>query len=131
VVVGDGPDRARLAAMAHGDVRFVGRIGDDELRRWYRTARVVCSLSEHEAFGLTAAEAVVAGARVVLSDIPAHAELGRGSLVSAGADDAEVAAVLTQALRDSGPGPGAEGIASWDDVAGQLVALYDEARCLT
>jgi glycosyltransferase involved in cell wall biosynthesis len=131
VVIGDGPDGARLRAMARGNVRFLGRIGDDELRRWYRTARVVCSLSEHEAFGLTAAEAVVAGARVVLSDIPAYAELGLGSLVPAGADDAHVAAALTQALRDNGPGPSADGIASWDDVADQLVAIYDEARCLT
>jgi glycosyltransferase involved in cell wall biosynthesis len=131
VVVGDGPDGARLRAMARGDVRFLGRIDDDELRRWYRTARVVCSLSEHEAFGLTAAEAVVAGARVVLSDIPAYAELGPDALVPANADDAQVAAVLTQALRDNGPGPSADGIASWDDVADQLVTIYDEARCLT
>jgi glycosyltransferase involved in cell wall biosynthesis len=131
VVIGDGPDGARLRAMARGDVRFLGRIDDDELRRWYRTARVVCSLSEHEAFGLTAAEAVVAGARVVLSDIPAYAELGLGALVPANADDATVAALLTEALRDNGPGPNADGIASWDDVADQLVAIYDEARCLT
>jgi glycosyltransferase involved in cell wall biosynthesis len=117
--------------MARGDVRFLGRIDDDELRRWYRTARVVCSLSEHEAFGLTAAEGVVAGARVVLSDIPAHAEFGLGALVPAGAGDADVAAMLTQALRDNGLGPGADGIASWDDVAGQLVSIYDEARCPT
>jgi hypothetical protein len=67
----------------------------------------------------------------VLSDIPAHAELGFGALVSAGADDTEVAGVLTQALRDNGSVPNADGIASWDDVADQLVAIYDEARCLT
>lgn len=85
VIVGAGPDRARLTALASrlaaagapgtAAIRFPGRIGDDELHRWLRTARVLCSLSEHEAFGLAPAEALVAGARVVLSDIPAHREL--------------------------------------------------------
>ncbi|HEX4704691.1 MAG TPA: glycosyltransferase family 4 protein [Pseudonocardiaceae bacterium] len=128
VVIGDGPDRARLEGLAGDRVRFLGRIDDGELWRWYRTARVVCSLSEHEAFGLTAAEAVAAGARVVLSDIPAHAELGRATrLVSAAACDAEVAAVLTEVLRDKGPGPSADGMPTWDDVAARLVELYDRS----
>lgn len=129
VIIGDGPDRDRLAELARGnEIRLLGRVSDDELHRWYRSARVVGSLSEHEAFGLTAAEGIVAGSSVVLSDIPAHREFGVGELVSTDATDAEVAAALTRAL--TGPVPPAVEIPSWDDVAAELVALYENARVM-
>ncbi|HEX4720986.1 MAG TPA: glycosyltransferase family 4 protein [Pseudonocardiaceae bacterium] len=127
VIIGDGPDRDRLAELARGkDIRLLGRVSDDELHRWYRTAGVVASLSEHEAFGLTVAEAIAAGSHVVLSDIPAHREFGVDELVPADATDAEVATALTRAL--TGPVPPAVEIPSWDDVAAELVTLYEKAR---
>jgi glycosyltransferase involved in cell wall biosynthesis len=58
-------------------VSFLGQVSDEELRRWQRTATSTVSLSEREAFGLVLFEAAVAGSRVVASDIPAYAELGR------------------------------------------------------
>jgi 1,2-diacylglycerol 3-alpha-glucosyltransferase len=89
VVVGDGPDRARLEQYAQATepgwpVFFTGRIPDQALDRLFLTAKVVTSASDHEAFGLTLAEGLVSGARVVASAIPAHAELAR----RAGADAA-------------------------------------------
>ena len=132
VIIGDGPERGRLTELArktNADIGFLGRVDDDELHRWYRTARVVCGLSEHEAFGLTAAEGIAAGACVVLSDIPAHREFGVTGLVPVHAGDATVAAALADAL--SCPARQSADIASWDDVAAQLVALYENARCLT
>jgi len=80
VVVGDGPDRARLEqrAEAHGlgaSVRFTGRISDPMLDQLFAQASVVTSASDHEAFGLTLAEGLASGARVVASAIPAHAAL--------------------------------------------------------
>jgi glycosyltransferase involved in cell wall biosynthesis len=87
VVVGDGPDRARLerhaSTVAPGrPVIFTGKISDSVLGGLFAQANVVTSASDHEAFGLTLAEGLASGARVVASAIPAHAELGR----RAGAD---------------------------------------------
>ena len=47
------------------------------LDRLFTQANVVASASDHEAFGLTLAEGLVSGARVVASAIPAHAALAR------------------------------------------------------
>ena len=77
IVTGDGPERRRLettiaelALLAR--VRLLGRVYLDELWRWYRRADVYVSMSANEAYSLTVAEALSAGARVVASDIPAH-----------------------------------------------------------
>jgi glycosyltransferase involved in cell wall biosynthesis len=80
VVIGQGSQRAELQRLASAlgvsdRVRFLGEIGTDEVHRWLRTATVLVSLSEQEAFGMAPVEAAVAGARVVLSDIPAHREI--------------------------------------------------------
>ena len=80
VVVGEGPDRARLEnhAAASGSgwpVIFTGSIPAAALDWWFGRARVVTSASEHESFGLTLAEGLASGARVVASGIPAHASL--------------------------------------------------------
>ena len=82
VVVGDGPDRTRLERHAQAGqpgwpVLFTGRIAEPALDRLFAQAVVVTSASDHEAFGLTLADGLVSGARVVASDIPAHVALGR------------------------------------------------------
>jgi glycosyltransferase involved in cell wall biosynthesis len=82
VVVGDGPDRGRLeqcaeASRAGWPVIFTGSISDTSLDRLYVQANVVSSASDHEAFGLTLAEGLASGARVVASSIPAHAAFAR------------------------------------------------------
>jgi glycosyltransferase involved in cell wall biosynthesis len=87
VVVGDGPDRARLerhaSTIAPGrPVIFSGKVSDSVLDGLFARANVVTSASDHEAFGLTLTEGLASGARVLASAIPAHAELAR----RAGAD---------------------------------------------
>jgi glycosyltransferase involved in cell wall biosynthesis len=82
VVVGDGPERARLEqrAQASGSgwpILFTGRISDPMLKQWFARAHVVTSASDHEAFGLALAEGLASGTRVVASAIPAHVSLGR------------------------------------------------------
>ncbi len=129
VVVGDGPDRGRLERLAGPNVRFLGRVGDDDLARWLLTARGVVSLSAHEAFGLVAAEGVAAGARAVLSDIPAHREVATmldaaATVVDAGDLDA-VRAALADAL--AAPNEGARAVRSWRDVAADYLAVYERA----
>jgi glycosyltransferase involved in cell wall biosynthesis len=82
IVVGDGPDRARLERRAEAGergwpVRFPGRVSDATLSRLFAQATVVTSASDHEAFGIVLAEGLASGARVVASAIPAHAALAR------------------------------------------------------
>jgi glycosyltransferase involved in cell wall biosynthesis len=131
VIVGDGPDRRRLEALAEATaraktVRFTGRVTDGELARWLRTARCVVSLSEHEAFGLVGLEASAAGARVVLSAIDAHREvaelLGAEVTLVESADRAAVTAALTAAL--AAPPEGPHPVRTWADVAADYLDIY-------
>ena len=68
-IVGDGPDRGRLAAMAGPDVRFLGRRSDAEVRDLYRSSAAVI-LPGEEDFGIVPVEAQACGRPVVA--------LGRG-----------------------------------------------------
>jgi glycosyltransferase involved in cell wall biosynthesis len=67
VVVGDGPDRARLAGIAArgrpGQVVLVGRVDDAELRWLYRRAALLVAAS-YEDYGLTPLEAGAFGVPV-------------------------------------------------------------------
>jgi glycosyltransferase involved in cell wall biosynthesis len=135
VVVGDGPDRSRLERHAEASepgwpVYFTGRISDAMLRRWFTEAKVVTSASDHEAFGLTLAEGLVSGARVVASAIPAHTELAR--LAGGGApitlvDPREArrfTALLAEALRAGQVSTRDLKLPSWAEVIGDTRDLY-------
>ncbi|MEO7794403.1 MAG: glycosyltransferase, partial [Thermoanaerobaculia bacterium] len=64
VVVGDGPERARLEQAAGAAVRFTGRVGPQELRRLYSTA--LCYLQTGiEDFGIATVEALACGTPVL------------------------------------------------------------------
>lgn len=83
VVVGDGPERDRLAAYAadlriSSRVQFVGAVPDPVLHRWLRTTRVVVALAGEHGSGSQVTEACAAGASVVASDIPTHREAAEG-----------------------------------------------------
>jgi glycosyltransferase involved in cell wall biosynthesis len=67
LVVGDGPDRARLEARfggRDGTARFLGRVDDDELASFYRSAKALL-LPNVEEFGIAAVEAQASGRPVV------------------------------------------------------------------
>ena len=87
VVVGQGPDRERLGRHAgrpdpKRPILFTGKISDDVLQALMARASVVVAASDHEAFGLSVAEGLAAGASVLASAIPAHTEIAE----MAGAD---------------------------------------------
>lgn len=60
VIVGDGPQRAELAASLPGNVRLVSGISDEELRWLYARSRALVAPS-FEDFGLTVVEAAAWG----------------------------------------------------------------------
>lgn len=68
VVVGDGPDRDRLNALAGPRVRLLGRVADEHLRWLYANARALVAAS-HEDYGLSPLEAGAFGRpSIVLRD---------------------------------------------------------------
>ncbi len=85
VIVGDGPDRDRMAAFAaekgvRSNVEFRGY--QQDVRRQYQEADVVLMPSRWEGFGITAIEAAACGTPVVgskvggLQDVIVHGETG-------------------------------------------------------
>lgn len=69
VVIGEGPYRARLEALAGPSIRFCGRLGDREIHEHYSKCRALI-LPGEEDFGITPVEAMACGKPVVA--------LGRG-----------------------------------------------------
>jgi glycosyltransferase involved in cell wall biosynthesis len=66
VIVGDGPERARLAALAGPNVELRGRVGDVELDRLYAACDAVIHPAVDD-FGIVAVEALAAGRPVIAS----------------------------------------------------------------
>jgi len=106
-VVGDGPERARLEALAAHDERvtFAGAVGDSERRAWLRRAHVVVAPSlRGESFGLVLLEAMASESSVVASDIPGYraAAGGHARLVAPG-DAGALARAIGEALDEETP----------------------------
>lgn len=64
VIVGDGPERKRLAAAAGPTVRLVGRQTDAQVRDWYARCRAFIFPSEDD-FGIAPVEAQACGKPVI------------------------------------------------------------------
>jgi glycosyltransferase involved in cell wall biosynthesis len=68
-IVGDGPEYRALRSGASGNVEFLGRVADDELRTLYARSRAFLMPGEED-FGIAAVEALASGKPVIA--------LGRG-----------------------------------------------------
>ena len=64
IIVGDGPMRKRLAALAPPNVVFAGRLPDEQVAAAYRSARALIFPAEED-FGITPVEAMAAGLPVI------------------------------------------------------------------
>jgi phosphatidylinositol alpha-mannosyltransferase len=86
------------------EVHFVGRVTDQELARYYRTAAVFCAPSTGmESFGMVLLEAMAAGAPIVASDIDGYRDVmddGRQGVLVKPEDSDKLAAALVSLLRD-------------------------------
>ncbi len=87
VVIGDGPERARIEAIAGPNVRLLGRVPDRERDRWLAGARAFVFAAEED-FGIAPLEAQSAGTPVIA--------LARGGALETirGLDDAAPTGVL-------------------------------------
>jgi phosphatidylinositol alpha-mannosyltransferase len=83
VIGGDGPDRAKLEALAADleldNVDFVGYLSDKEKIHYLRTADLYCSPALYgESFGVVLLEAMATGAVIVAGDNPGYASVMKG-----------------------------------------------------
>ena len=85
VIIGDGPDFRKLASMAP-EALFTGMRTGDELLAWYNLIDVLVLPSLQEAYGAVTGEALMAGAKVVVSS-----KAGSSSLVREGGNGYVVA----------------------------------------
>ncbi len=134
VIVGEGPERPALEALieAHGlvdRVHLMGRVPDEQLVSWYRSAWVVASASVSEGWGMTLTEAAACGTPAVASNIVGHREAvaaGAGLLVDS---DLDFESSLRKLLTDTAyrPALSREALAarelSWDSTAARLLSL--------
>jgi phosphatidylinositol alpha-mannosyltransferase len=128
VVLGDGPQRARLEALAAHDpmIEFVGALGDAEKRAWLRRANaLIAPATRGESFGMVLLEAMASETVVVASDISGYREaVGIHGVLFAPGDDTALEAALVKALAGETP----EGVAAARDYAQRwsMSALMDE-----
>jgi glycosyltransferase involved in cell wall biosynthesis len=107
VVVGDGPDRGRLEAMAatmpEGAVRFTGEVARADVGRWMAAADALALCSGYEGLSHVLLEAMAAGLPVVVSDVGGNRALVQhdyDGLVVPFGDIAATASALATALAD-------------------------------
>ena len=119
------------------DVHLIGYVSDEELRRYYHTADIVCAPSTgDESFGYVLIEAMAAGKPVVASDIPGYRYVLEdglwGVLVPPGDPEALAAAICRLvrepsyrlALGEAGRARAAQ--FSWKRVALAILDYYNE-----
>ena len=77
VIIGDGPDRSRIAAAAPANVKLVGQVADDERDRLLAAARAFIIVAEED-FGIAPLEAQACGTPVIAYARGGVAETVRG-----------------------------------------------------
>jgi glycosyltransferase involved in cell wall biosynthesis len=143
-VVGDGPERARLASMADAlgvaaDVRWHGWCEKQELAALYRRATCLVNPSRYEGMPNTVLEAMASGLPVVASNVGGNNDLvtdGRNGFLFELADPPDLHRSLAKLLDDL-PRARTMGTTgremavrnySWTSVAERYVALLAAAR---
>ncbi len=70
VIAGDGPERARLEALAGPDVTFTGRVSEEEKHRLLSAAWLLLHPASIEGWGIVVAEAAVRGTPAIGFSVP-------------------------------------------------------------
>jgi glycosyltransferase involved in cell wall biosynthesis len=107
VVVGDGPERDALRALASqlalGRVRFAGYVGEDDMAQYYAASDLVAHVARQETFGLTIVEAAAFGVPSLVVDEggPRHTVIDRETGVRVVATEGAIADGLIGLLGDA------------------------------
>jgi len=128
-IAGDGPDEARLRALAGDGVRFAGRVDRRELHRLRADAALELVPSRAaETFGLSAVEAMAAGLPVVASAIGALNDLAPEAVLVSPGDPERLAEAITTTYGDADRGRAAlrraRTLAAPENVAQRLLSIY-------
>jgi glycosyltransferase involved in cell wall biosynthesis len=92
------PDGGRAGFL---NVRMLGRLGEDALRRWFGKASIYALPARYEPFGLSVLEAAQAGCALVLGDIDSLRETWDGAALFVPPDDPdELASTLQRLIAD-------------------------------
>lgn len=70
VVIGEGPERANLEAVAGTGVRFAGKVDEEEKWRLFRQAWLLVHPAHHEGWGIVITEAAAVGTPSLGFDVP-------------------------------------------------------------
>jgi phosphatidylinositol alpha-mannosyltransferase len=131
-------DHVRYARERHlTGVKFVGRVSDEELPRYYRSCSVFCAPSTgFESFGIVLLEAMAAGKPTVATNIPGYRDLlddGKEGFLAEPKDERALAEALIRILGDPQMqrSMGDRGRAkaqqySWRQVALRVLDFYEE-----
>lgn len=102
-IIGDGPERARLEALAHtlgANVHFLGGLTQEGVRNEYRKAVCLVHTSDTGSLDKVVLEALACGAAVVTTNTEAYTDMP----VHIAASDPEAIADAIGGLRGSGDG---------------------------
>jgi glycosyltransferase involved in cell wall biosynthesis len=123
LVVGDGPDRARLEA-AHPDAVFVGTRRGEELARFYAAADAFVFPSRTDTFGLVVLEALASGTPVAAYPVTGPLDIIGAS--GAGVLDEDLGRAAREAIRIPRERARERAEAfSWEGVARQFLAALE------
>lgn len=135
VVVGDGPDLARLRSL-YPAVRFLGALSGLDLARAYCSADVFVFPSRTDTFGLVLIEALACGVPVAAYPVPGPLDIvgadGRGPEgdhpATVGALDEDLELAIRKALRCDPLGAAVLGAGyTWDRATDQFIAALEAA----
>lgn len=143
IVAGTGPaerSARSLASRLGVSARFVGRLGEDELPRMYRSVDVYCAPGlGGESFGIVLVEAMAAGAPVVCSDLPGYRSVAGTAASLVPPDDAGMLAdALRKVLTDQDlatqmrkDGARVAGMFDWRRLVANVSSMYERALAST
>jgi phosphatidylinositol alpha-mannosyltransferase len=131
----DSPYRSYIERHNLRDIVVVGRVADEELPRYHRSAHVFCAPAVGgESFGLVLLEAMASGLPVVASDIEGYRGViadGREGILVPPRDERAVADAVCRILQEptlraemGRRGLRTAALYSWKSIAGQIIEFY-------